>query len=728
MWNKWFHRLAPPKQILFLNSLVLSGLLCLTGINALLCWKYVDFSPQLSSKFFFSSEDSQLQSEKAIAEEFGSQDQLILSCRGDVDSESYFARVESLTDALEAIPGVFRVFSLSEGPKSLNYAKQSPLWQRILLPKEGEGSNIIVFVQGESVDDLMPDISKDLILSVQQAAKEHQTQGFDIVISGMPYIVDQMRVALTRDFKVFSIVAAIVFALLILILMRSIRMVFGMFLACVNAGALTLLITQMMEIPLSLLTANLTTIVFTLTLSHTVFLTFNWHRVQDKENPVSLAVKRTISPSFWSMLTTLLGFMSLLFVKAEPLRKLGVSGAIGTVVAFVIAYLFHPGILWLSRNAKKKAIGQERISRLKRILLKPHALFSGVVVLVVCASGFGVVQLERDPSLLAYFAKDTALRDGLEYVDEHLGSSPLNIVVRLKDQQKLDNQKAYQALWELQQAFEADETVGSVVSLPVIMAEAKKVSFIGAILPWNWLVELMETSMAQNVASYFINEDRSEGLFTLLMHEEKRNEPRESVIKRLEQNVLDKGFEPYQVGGVYVLQGRLTKMVMSSLINGILLLFLFIGVIVIVLTRSWRLTLALLISVAMIPLWMLGIIGYFKIPFDVISAPAVNLAVSMGVDAMIHLVSALRFEQAKGPIPWRCWVNARLQLFKPVVFSTIVVSAGFGVFTLSAFPPTQRFGGSIVLGMLMVPVVALLIMPLIAELLLNRKLPSISND
>jgi predicted RND superfamily exporter protein len=40
-----------------------------------------------------------------------------------------------------------------------------------------------------------------------------------------------------------------------------------------------------------------------------------------------------------------------------------------------------------------------------------------------------------------------------------------------------------------------------------------------------------------------------------------------------------------------------------------------------------------------------------------------------------------------------------------------VVCAGFAIFILSGFPPTQRFGGSVVLGTLLSPLPALFVLP-----------------
>jgi predicted RND superfamily exporter protein len=40
-----------------------------------------------------------------------------------------------------------------------------------------------------------------------------------------------------------------------------------------------------------------------------------------------------------------------------------------------------------------------------------------------------------------------------------------------------------------------------------------------------------------------------------------------------------------------------------------------------------------------------------------------------------------------------------------------VITAGFGIFLLSNFPPTQRFGFSVVLGAFLSPVATLLVFP-----------------
>src|SRR5207245_2143246 len=92
------------------------------------------------------------------------------------------------------------------------------------------------------------------------------------------------------------------------------------------------------------------TIVFVIALSHLVYMTFNWQTLagqtrQTADHLAAEARRMTFPASFWSMVCASLGFGSLLFVQAKPLRELGFGGVLGTAVAFLCAYGMYPSYL-----------------------------------------------------------------------------------------------------------------------------------------------------------------------------------------------------------------------------------------------------------------------------------------------------------------------------------------------------------------------------------------------
>ncbi|MGE5279236.1 MAG: MMPL family transporter, partial [Deltaproteobacteria bacterium] len=230
---------------------------------------------------------------------------------------------------------------------------------------------------------------------------------------------------------------------------------------------------------------------------------------------------------------------------------------------------------------------------------------------------------------------------------------------------------------------------------------------------------ILESPRYNEIAKTFVSANRRHGLYFLRMKELGRSRPRLDVVEEIKETVRRHGFVADYVGGVYVLQGHMAQQVTSSLITGLARLLLLFFVVAWITSRSTRVSLALTASIGIVPSIILGLFGYLGLPLDVIAAPAVNVAVSMGVDAMIHMIQRRRALQEKGLGEAGVWLNVQRQLWQPIVTTGLVVSTGFGVFLLSQFPPTQRFGLIIILGVVLSCATALFLLPA-AALLLRR--------
>jgi predicted RND superfamily exporter protein len=260
------------------------------------------------------------------------------------------------------------------------------------------------------------------------------------------------------------------------------------------------------------------------------------------------------------------------------------------------------------------------------------------------------------------------------------------------------------------------------------LAEARR-SFPVSLLPVDWLLKLMNSPILGQVAKYYITQDQTKTLFILRMKESYRQSGHVANIDRIKNIIRGRDFEPVVVGGTYLLYGKLSKMVASSVVEGLALLILLFTIMGGILSRSFRVVGAMLISLSIIPVLMLGILGHFRVPIDMISAPGPNIAIGIGVDAMIHVVVWVRRYPAGNMRSWDASAEVCSRLWKPILYSMTVVCAGFGIFILSGFPPTQRFGFSVVLGTLLSPISPLFVLPFLATLSLRRpRCDSISQE
>ncbi|MEE8135484.1 MAG: MMPL family transporter [Gemmatimonadales bacterium] len=662
---------------------------------------WVDLTPRVEAEFFFSRDDPQYVASAEIAGLFPTGSQIIIRAAAtDVTTADYRSAIAAVGEALSAIEGVAAINSIANRD-----AFESPLWGRVLIAPDERATNLLV--------DVSPDASNSsaFISEIENVTAQFDRPEFELVVSGVPYVIEHIRRNLLRDLTVFSTVAIVVFATIVAIVYRAAPIVLGTLTACLGASSLTLIVTQLVGGSIGLLTANIATIVFVLTLSHIVFLTSNWKQcradVDSSDDPVKRAVAMTVPASFWCMLTTLLGFASLFLASAKPLRQLGLAGAIGTATAIVVAYTLYPPFLKLAPYRPAATWQRMASSALSR--LDGARYVAGFLILAVVAA-FGVLRVETDPDLLSYFATNDPLREGLEAVDRDGGSSPLNIVVRNTTGERIDNRDTVDRMWDLHLALESDPSVGSVVSPALILAEARNAPFVGRLPPAQLLDLLQVTPLRATIAAY-IHPNRQQGLYFLRMHEAGRSETRDAVIDRLVARVHERQLEPVLVGGLYEQQGQLGKLIASSLrlgLGGLITLFLGIAFYV---SRDARVTAAMVFSLAGIPLIVLGAFGYLNSPIDIISSPAANVALAMGVDSMIHLMMRARRRRLSGSNRIAAWTAARDELWQPIVGAAFIISAGFGIFSLSTFPPTQKFGLAVILGTVAAAATALLVLP-----------------
>jgi uncharacterized protein len=687
----WAHRAAP------WCALILVGL----SLVAVRTW--VDLSPRVETEFFFSADDPQLKTSNELAERYPAPPQVVIRTQDlDGNRDAYQKKVGELTERLLGLDGVEGGFSIStDDPRS-------PLFGRILLNPDSTSTNIVL-----QVSETDP---RALVTRLDTVLADFRSDQLGIVMSGVPVIVELIRKSLFRDLVVFSLAAFLMFGGLVALVYRDAAILLGTLVASLTSVSLTLLLTRMIGIGVGLLTANIVTIVFVLTLSHIVFLTANWRLVTtaeasptDRATAVQGAVRMTFEGSFWSMTTTFLGFLSLLIATAKPLRELGLAGGIGALTAMAVAYTVYP--IFLVKWARLRDSGPSAptipSTTTKRFSgTRSLAAIGGVTLLI----GTGLFRLNTDPGLLTYFSRDSELRRGLELIDGDGGSSTLSVAVRDRDGRRIDDADVYNELWALQDSLEADPAVGVVLSPATLLSHARTLP-LARFLPLSVLMDLAQSEQLGEVGLAFATRARDEGLFFLRMRESADTGSRQEVMGRVTAYARQAGLDPVQMGGLYDLQAQLGTLISSSLrigLGGLLLLFILVSFTV---SRKATTSAAMLACLAGIPLVVLGSFGHAGVAIDIITSPAANVALAMGVDSMIHLVVRVRRLEGAGMSWAEAWPEARRQIGRPVLAATLIICAGFGIFGLSAFPPTQRFGVAVILGTITAATMALVTLP-----------------
>jgi predicted RND superfamily exporter protein len=668
---------------------------------------FVDLTPEVEADFFFSTDDPQLQGAQAIEREFGSGPQIFIVAGSEqLFSAGHLQRIRRLTDDLRRLPGVLDVRSLTRGPENLEDIGESPFWSRLLLAPDRSASLIVLRVRNDD--------QARLVSAIDELLDQHSEPGFILNASGVPYVAEHIRQQLMNEIRRFSIAAFVAFAVLVALLFRSTAIVVGTMIAALSASFGTFLVRAAFGMRTDILTPNLWMIAFVLTISHVVYLTAQWqrHTGEARAGDAVTAAIRFVGPvSLWSLAANLLGFASLMFVSAKPLRQFGVSGLIAAVLAILCAYLLYPPFLRIARRASPRpgavALG------LQQFFTAPHPRIALAVLMVAVAVAPFAWRVNTDPSLSSYFASGDRIRAGIEAFDRAGGSSPLDLVVADARNQPLDDDEMEDRLQVLQSRLEAHRDVGSVLSIALLMSEAER-PWYSFLFSWETKLEQLEKPEYGRIGRTFISDDRRRARFILRMKESSRAESRDAVIHDMGEIVRAQGFRTVAVSGLYPLQGELSRLVEGSVVRGLGGLLAAFAAIVLIVTRSLRSALAMTLCLAVTPLAVFGLVGLSRMPLDIIAAPAANVALPLGIDEMLHLGHHVRYMRRRGHDTWDAWTQALGEMWRPILASMLIVASGFALFLLSDFPPTQRLGVLVCVGAIVTDLIVLVVLPGIA--------------
>jgi predicted RND superfamily exporter protein len=667
-----------------------------------------DLKPKISPDFFFGSDDPEMADTRKIADLFPAEEFIILNVAGDnIHSAAYTRSLETLSRRLMDLGAFNRLLSLTQGPDSPAAALESPFWRPLLIEETERATFILAFLPRAS-DAAVITATEEITGAMQGRAGLGR-----ISISGMPYIAEHIKRSIIRDAKIFSLAGLAVFAVLIYAIFKSALITAGATISGLGAIVSSLLILDVLGQPIGILTANLAIIIFVLVQSQIIYLTNNWRRSDGRGiSPVITAIRKTLMPAIWCAATTFLGFTSLLFVSAEPLRQLGIGGMIGTISALVYVFALYPAFLTFeTRN--QKAETPPVIEKPSKIMIKIRHVLALLLVLIALLVTPGLLSLNTDPGLLRYFDPNSDIAKGLTVIDRNGGSSPLQLVVRLKTSDDLDTADAYERLWTLHNAYEKHPAVGTVLSLPALLAEANNHP-LAFLLPWREIVTLLRLESNQQVVDNFLGPDRENTLFVLRMKEDQTGASRNDVLQDLLQITENAGFTQELSGGVYALQARLSALVGESVIMGVLALLVIFAGISMAVTRNLSLSIAMTVSAALIPLLVMGANGLLDVPMDIISAPAISISLGLAVDALIHLGMAVRRKLQHRDII-ESWRQALREQASGIIAGGGIIALGFSIFIFSEFPPTLRFGVIVIAGAFLAMLSSLTLFPALAS-------------
>lgn len=735
--------LAKPKLTLLFSFLLL----------VLSCVLASDIRLDNNFATLFSSDNDEARYREFFRDEFGPDDSLLVAIiehkgKDASDIESF---IESVSEKAAQLPAITHVDSItstsiiwSSGDsiyvepifgsdstypgnhaEKLNKLYHSSLGGSRLLSKDGQYFVVLaeMGIEYDSYEKVLApaEAFQSLVLG---EVEEYQRSGHDIqaYFSGLAYTrlaaIDTMQ----SDLLKLSPLTSIVLALLIYLIFRNIYCV-GIILFCITCAIVTTAATiRLFDDHINQLTVIYPILLMVVVVANAVHVIHRYYmKLKSDPDPMVMSecLPEALKACFLSSFTTAVGFFSLMLADMNILHTFGLYLGLGLFSGFIFVATIVPCALILVPVDKLNVERYSNFSfgsritdwfllKLENRRLAKGVFGSGMGALILL--GILAASVSFDYSLTGMLPKHDPIAEGNKVLDEKLsGIVPIEISFKgqagdfkkpnnlhIIDQcndwfvqhyglEKTKNLAA--VVKELNQAFSgSDDIPNSVpaISQLILFAEGAPDRALEKIVNADFSHTRLRANTIDLGANYVVTIQREFNAF-------------------VKKNGFDQHLQITMTGEAPVAyrgMNRLSQELLHSVLTAALVILATIAVIY----KSVWLAMASILPNVLPMVIGLAVYGIGGVPVDPLPGIAFCIAIGVGVDDTIHLLSEYRYQLRLGKAPLTA-IRQSVENIRGALFhSTLILTLGFLVLMLSSFEWNQLLGG---LGALMI-VLALL--------------------
>ena len=424
------------------------------------------------------------------------------------------------------------------------------------------------------------------------------------------------------------------------------------------------------------------------------------HRNKDKNKALNNVIIKIGSALFLTSFTTATGFLSLSITNVKILQEFGIIMGIGIGVLFVVTIIVMPIILSYVNEPPQKHIDRlifkkEFSSTYKMVYLVKNypkvIIFTSILTFILAF--YGLTKIDSNVTVLGDLKEGNKLYTDINFVENNFGGTlPLEIVIPYDDSKAITHNNSFQLKFK--------DFTNNLIQYENI----KTIS------------SYWELDGSPNFQQHkYINESRDEIRISCGIENIDSEEA-----ERLKFNILNDyenifNNQEINITGSTLLSLKMNKYLISSLLSSFVIAFSIIFISIIILFRSFKLSLVSIVPNILPLIFAGGIMGFMGIELRPATAMTFSIALGIAVDDTIHFLSRFRSEFKVSRSHKKSTSITILTTGRAIISTTITLAMGFVVLLFSNFKPNSEFG---------ILSTIILVIALISSLLL---LPSLIN-
>ncbi len=609
----------------------------------------------------------------------------------------------------------------------------------------------------EKASELLSKQRHQAIVEIRAIIDSYRENG-SLYLGGLPMITDDMVTFVRNDLIIFGGGVFLFLVLVLSIIFRELRWVVLPLLSCFYAGLIMLGILGLIGWKVTVISSNFLALMLIITISMNIHLIVRYKQFSRDNTGYSqldlirATTYKMVKPCLYTALTTIMGFMSLIVSDIKPVIDFGWMMSAGLLVTFVTSFMLFPSLLnVMEKTAEKHNVQSKKFlfpSYLAR-LTQEHGskiiIFAGALIAL---SLFGIAQLRVENSFINYFSSKTEIYRGLKLVDEKLGgTTPMEVLIKFEDDlgellsaedlegltkeevamereyaKEIANSPEYwftidkvRRIKEVHDYLEDLPEIGKVLSLasPVRVAEdyaEEELDGMQLALLYNKLPLEVKKMLIEPYVSIIDNEAR---LLARIL-DSKPNLRRKELLEKIRFDLKSKlrfKDEDTTLTGLLVLYNNMLQSLFKSQIKTIAVVMIGIAIMFLILFRSIKLAIIGILPNVLGAGAILGFMGLFKIPLDMMTITIAAITIGIAVDNGIHYIYRFREEYTVNKNYVETLYICHSSIGNAVFYTTMTIIFGFSILIFSNFIPTIYFGVLTAAAMFLALLAALTVLP-----------------
>ena len=488
--------------------------------------------------------------------------------------------------------------------------------------------------------------------------------------------------------------------------------------------------------PVNIILTVLPTIMFVVSMSDVIHLVSRYLdalRAEDKPfQAIVVAVREVGMATFLTSVTTAIGFLSLYFVRIEPIQVFGLVMGFGVIIAFILTFLMLPVMFYMFpgpayvRKRKKDHFWKKFLQTAFGFIIRKKKLIFIVTGVVVVISIIGMIRISSNNYLLDDLRQSESLKQDFNFLDsEYGGVRPFELVVSLRDTSR--------TVWDPEVLRTLDSVEKYLTSTYGINVKSSLVSTFKVV---------NRSSHAGNKDYYVLPTSNSKfksfrrnirmvekGEFVRTLVDSTQRVTRISgTIPDLGNRVVSakndsfkiflkgqtlNGALDYNLTGTAHLVDKNLKYLSVSLIRGLGVSVLIVALIIGLIYRSTTILIISIITNVIPLLFIAGIMGFLGVELKTSTAIIFTIGFGIAVDDTIHFLGKFKHELMKGKGKLYALKRSYLTTGKAMILTTLILCAGFLLLVFSSFLGTFYLGLLLCITLLIALVADMTILPVL---------------